>query len=301
MGHLLLGGTLFLTGELTGARDHLEQAISRYEQPAAPPRQQVLYVQDQKSTGLCYLALTLTLLGQPDSGMRAAEHGLAHSQSLGGPHTVNFSLCYLAAVCHIQRRSRQALERATRSLAFAREQGFATWIGVSQVVRGASLVRNGEPEAGCEEIAQGMNAHRAMEAIAYQPFCLSLYAEGLVACGRPDEALEALARGIALSAETGERFYLAEMWRQKGEILAGTGNPAEAKQWLRKAIELSGQQQARLFELRSAVTLCRLLDGQERSRVLREVLEPAYRAFKEGFDTADAVDAKASLGSAAPH
>jgi predicted ATPase len=233
--------------------------------------------------------------------MRAAEHGLAHSQSLGGPHTINFSMCYLAAVCHIQRRSRQALERATRSLAFAREQGFATWIGVSQVVRGASLVRNGEPEAGREEIAQGMNAHRAMEAIAYQPFCLSLYAEGLLACGRPDEALEALARAIALSAETGERFYLAEMWRQKGEILAGTGNPAGAEQWLRKAIELSGQQQARLFELRSAVTLCRLLDGQERSRVLREVLEPAYRAFKEGFDTADLVDAKASLGSTAPH
>jgi tetratricopeptide (TPR) repeat protein len=146
-----------------------------------------------------------------------------------------------------------------------------------------------------------MNAHRAMEAIAYQPFCLSLYAEGLVACGRRDDALEALARGIALSEETGERFYLAEMWRQKGEILAGAGNLAEAEQWLRKAIELSREQQARLFELRSAVTLCRLLDQQGQSGVLRDVLGPAYRAFKEGFDAADVVDAKALLGSTTPH
>lgn len=299
MGHLLLGGTLFLTGELAAAREHLDKALTMYERHAAPQKKQVLYVQDQKSTGLCYLALTLTLLGRPGDGLRAAEQGLAHSRSLGGLHTVNFSLCYLGAVCHIQRRVRLAFEYATESLQFAREQGFATWIGVSQMVRGASRVRNGEPEAGLAEIAAGIDAHQAMEAIAYQPFGLALYAEALAAGGRPDDALAALERGFALSERTGERFYLAEMRRQQGEILARRGDSVGAKQALCNAIEIARQQQAGLFEVRSTASLCRLPDRRHDIdlRTGRETLASTLRAVQEDADAADIADAAIVLES----
>lgn len=293
MGHLLLGGTLLLTGELAPAREHLEQALALYDAHTAPQKKQVLYVQDQKSTGLCYQALTLTLLGLPGNGLRAAEQGLAHSRSLGGLHTVNFSLCYLAAVCHIQRRAHLALQCATESLQFAREQGFATWIGVSLMVRGAFRVRAGELDAGLAEIVAGIDAHRATEAVAYQPFGLALYAEGLAACGRFDEALAALARGFALVERTGERFYLAEMWRQQGEVLARTGDFAGAAQALSDAIEIARQQQAGLFEVRSIASLCRLADAAQQTIDRRgEALTPALSAMQEDSDAADSADAR---------
>ena len=67
MGHLLLGGTQFLCGEFIAAREHLEKALALYdENAAARVARQVLYVQDQKSTGLSYLCLTLAALGYPD-------------------------------------------------------------------------------------------------------------------------------------------------------------------------------------------------------------------------------------------
>jgi class 3 adenylate cyclase/tetratricopeptide (TPR) repeat protein len=295
MGHLLLGGTLFLTGALAAAREHLDEALTLYERHAAPQNKQVLYVQDQKSTGLCYLALTLTLLGRPGDGLRAAEQGLAHSRSLGGLHTVNFSLCYLAAVCHIQRRVHPALQYATESLQFAREQGFATWIGVSQMVRGASRVRNGERDAGLAEIVAGIDAHRAMEAIAYQPFGLALYAEGLADCGRFDDALAALERGFALIERTGERFYLAEMRRQQGEILARTGDMAGAANALRNALEIARQQQAGLFEVRSTASLCRLPEPRPLAidpPAGREAFVSTLRALQEDADAADLADAQ---------
>jgi class 3 adenylate cyclase/tetratricopeptide (TPR) repeat protein len=296
MGHLLLGGTLFLTGELTAARKELEQALAIYEQDKmARHGKQVLYVQEQKSTGLCFLALTLTILGHLDRGLQAAHEGLGHSESLGGPHTINFSLCYLAAVHHIRRGSREALRRATESLELAREQSFATWIGVSQMIRGAALVRTGELAKGLEEIAAGMRAHSQMGAITYQPFGISLFVEGLIAAGRLDEALEALAQALATSERTGERFYLAELWRLKGEILAQQGRRSEAEHSLREAIELSRQQSAKLFELRSGTSLCRLVDGSRREAVLHEVLEPAYKWFEQGIDTPDLEDARALL------
>jgi len=295
MGHLLLGGTLFLTGEFTAARKHLEEALLLYEQEQMSRGKQVLYVQDQKSTGLCYLALTLTTLGYLDSGLRAGETGLSHSQALGGPHTINFSLCYLAALHHFRRDPRGALRRATESLELAREQGFATWIGVSQMIRGEALVSNGEREEGLKEIAAGMNAHSEMEAIAYQAFGISLFVKGLIAEGRLDEALGALAEALAISERTGERFYLAELWRLKGEILARKGSPSEAEHWLREAIELSRRQGAKLFELRSAASLCRLLDGPRKEALLRDVLEPVYKWFAEGVDAPDLEDARALL------
>jgi adenylate cyclase len=299
MGHLLYGGTLFLTAELANARRHLEEALRLYDEERAFRRgRQVLYVQEQKSTGLCYLALTLALLGYPDSGLRAAESGLAHSRSLGGAHTVNFSLCYLAATHCFRRDARAALPCATESLEMAREQGFATWIGVSQMIRGHSLVCSGDLEAGLAEIAAGMSAYRAIEAVTYQPFGLALLAEGLVAVGRLDEALDALAQALALSERTGECFYLAELWRLKGEVLARKGSPHDAEHCLREATRLAREQGARLLELRGAVSLCRLIEGPARERALREVLEPVCRAFDEGLGTADVREARALVAAA---
>lgn len=296
MGHRLLGGTLFLTGEFASARKHLEEALRIYEQDETPYRgTQALYVQDHRSTALCYLALTLTILGYLDSGVRAAENGLSHSRSLGNLHSINFSLCYLAAVHHIRRDSRAALGRATESFELAREQGFATWIGTSQMIRGESLVSNGECEEGLKEITSGMKAHRGIEATTYQPFGISLFVKGLVAAGRLDEALGALAQALAISERTGERFYLAELWRLKGEVLARKGNPQQAEYWFLEAIELSRRQEAKLFELRSAASLCRLLDKPRKETMLRDMLEPVYNWFEEGVDAPDIQEARALL------
>ncbi len=296
MGHLLLGGTLFLKGELATARRHLEEAVSIYEQDNAAGRgKQVLYVQDQKSTGLCYLALTRTIMGDLGGGLRAGESGLAHSRSLGGMHTINFSLCYLAAVHHIGGDPAAALERGTQSLETAREQSFATWIGISQMIRGVSLASSGRREEGLAELRTGMSAHADMEAATYQPFALALLAGGLIAADQPDAALDALGQALIVSETTGERFYAAELLRLKGEVLASTGRLALAEGCLREAIEVSRHQEARLFELRSATSLCRILEGSLKQAVLRDILRPLYDWFGGAVDAPDVKAAGAML------
>ncbi|HTO45530.1 MAG TPA: AAA family ATPase [Burkholderiales bacterium] len=295
MGHRLLGGTLFLTGEFAAAREHLEQALAIYEEDESLYRStQVLYVQDHKSTVLCYLALTLSILGYLDSGLRAAESGLSHSQSLGDLHTINFSLCYLAAVHHIQRDAPRALQRATESLELAREQGFATWVGISQVIRGEALIGMGRGEEGMQEIASGMKAHAGMEATAYQAFGISLFVKALLAANRLDDALGGLARALAISEKTGEHFYVSELLRLKGEILAKQGRLADAEDALRSAVSLARKQGAKLFELRSAAGFCKYL--KKSSDEVREMLAPVYDWFDEGGDATDLKDARALLG-----
>jgi class 3 adenylate cyclase/tetratricopeptide (TPR) repeat protein len=259
MGKLLLGGTLFLQGELPDARVQLDEALRLYQEIGGQRRGgQVLYVQDQKSTALCYLALVQTITGDPHAGIAAAEQGLAHSRSLGGPHAVNFSLCYLAAALHIAGDADAALMGAEQSIDEARERGFATWVGISRVVRGASLIRRGMLDEGIAELARGTEAHALTGAVAYQTFAHALHAEGLAAAGRLAEARSAIEKAISISDANGERFYAAELWRVRGDILASAGDDNGAAQAFRDAMAIARRQHAALFERRSAERLARL-------------------------------------------
>jgi predicted ATPase len=50
-----------------------------------------------------------------------------------------------------------------------------------------------------------------------------------------------------------------------------------------------------MYELRAAMSLSRLWQGQRKREEARELLAPIYTWFTEGFDTADLQDAKALL------
>ena len=100
-------------------------------------------------------------------------------------------------------------------------------------------------------------------------------------------------------AETdGDRWYEAELRRLNGEILL-TGSdpqPAEAEACLRQALDVARSQEAKLWELRTAVTLARLWQTQSKTQDAHDLLAPVYDWFTEGFDTSDVKAAKALLG-----
>jgi tetratricopeptide (TPR) repeat protein len=310
IGHLLLGGTLFLCGHFTKARWHLEEAIRLYEEDSSSRKgKQMLYVQDQKATafraptralvsaGMCYLALGLTMMGHLDAGLAAARAGVRHARAHGAMHAVNFSLLYLAGVHHFRREATEALQYATESLELAREQGFATWRGASQMIRGDALMRLGSIDEGFAEMEAGVNAHSDPDAIAYSTFSISVLVRGLLTTERLDEALEAVEEGLATIEQRGERFCQPELLRLKGEALAMKGQEVESERCLREAIAVATQQEAKLFELRSAVSLCRLVRADSQALVVRQLLEPACAWFAANVVAPDLVEARTLLAA----
>jgi predicted ATPase len=87
------------------------------------------------------------------------------------------------------------------------------------------------------------------------------------------------------------------VYRLKGELLLSRSfeNRSEAESCFQKALEVSRHQQAKSLELRAATSLARLWQSQEKRDEARELLEPVYSWFTEGFDTADLIDAKMLL------
>jgi predicted ATPase len=78
-------------------------------------------------------------------------------------------------------------------------------------------------------------------------------------------------------------------------LLLRQGHDEAAEGLYRKALSIAQEQEAKIWELRAAVSLARLRAAQGRHTQARELLTPVYSWFTEGFDTPDLKEAKTLL------
>jgi predicted ATPase len=100
---------------------------------------------------------------------------------------------------------------------------------------------------------------------------------------------------LQIAETTGERWLEAELYRRKGDLLLRRRQAESAEGLLCKSLSIAREQEAKLWELRAAVSLARLWSEQGRRVEARELLAPVYGWFTEGFGTPDLKDARALL------
>jgi predicted ATPase len=86
-----------------------------------------------------------------------------------------------------------------------------------------------------------------------------------------------------------------ETLRIRGELRLKQGDRQLAEADFRDSIAMARNMGAKAWELRTTMSLARLLDGEGRRNEARAMLDEIYGWFTEGFDTADLKDAKALL------
>jgi predicted ATPase len=106
-----------------------------------------------------------------------------------------------------------------------------------------------------------------------------------------------LTEALSLIDRTQECWFEAELHRLRAEaLLVGSpGDPAEAEASLLRALAVAQEQDTKFWELRAATSLARLWRDQGKREEARELLDPVYDWFTEGFDTLDLKEAKALL------
>jgi predicted ATPase len=124
---------------------------------------------------------------------------------------------------------------------------------------------------------------------------IALLANACRIAGQVEEAFSLLNNALQIAARIGERWFAAELYRQKGELILRQSHWAAAEELFRQALNIAREQEAKLWELRAAVSLARLFGERGRRSEAYDCLAPVYGWFTEGFCTPDLERAKALL------
>jgi predicted ATPase len=293
--HSYLGFILFCLGEYTTALGHLEQVIAFYN-PEKHHRSFVsLRGSDVGLTALAYAACCLWCLGYPDQAASRSQKALALARALDHPYSLADILCFAGCFFNAMRRDAEALNDYAEELKRLANDKLQSWLVMGLWQRGEALAMLGHLEDGITQLREGLALQQSGVERCYQSGCLRSLAEAQAKAGQPEEGLTTLAEALAFVEETGERHGEAELYRLKGELLLAQGDEAEAEASLHPAIEVARRQQAKSWELRATITLCRLWQRQGKKAEAHQMLAEIYNWFTEGFDTSDLIEAKVLL------
>jgi predicted ATPase len=180
-------------------------------------------------------------------------------------------------------------------LSVAIEQGFPLFRAVATNFRGWVKAENGDVGEGISLMRGGSAAFRATGAQVWTPHLLVLLARAYESLGEVEDAVTQLDDALQIVERTGERWLMGELFRHKGQLVLRQGHSESAEDLYLKALNITQEQEAKLWELRAALSLARLRRDQGRCAEARDVLAPVYGWFTEGFDTPDLKEAKALL------
>ena len=187
-------------------------------------------------------------------------------------------------------------QRADGLVAVATDQGFPFYRATGAIFRGWVKAKNADVTEGLSLLHAGSSAYCATGATAWMPLYIALLAGACEIAGQIEEGAARLDQALQLVERTGERWFAAELDRQRGRLLLRQGHPEAAEELYRKALGIAREQEAKLWQLRAAVSLARLWCDQGRNAAARGLLAPIYGWFTEGFATPDLKDARELLG-----
>jgi predicted ATPase len=252
--------------------------------------------QDPQLGALINLSRALSCLGHLDQGRIRRDEALVKARQRAHAHTLALVLATAwDRDASVQSEPALLLERAEELQTHCAEHGFPYFAAVASVYRGSALSALGSADEGLALLTEGLVAYRATGALVLVPHFLRLLADCYRRAGQPKEGLNYLDEAAALIEATQVRYQEAEMHRLRGEFLIAVGDPVAAEASFRQAIAVARRQSAKLWELRTAMSLARLRRDEGERAEARDLLAPIYDWFTEGFDTPVLQEAKALL------
>lgn len=316
--HRALGATLYYLGELKMAHAHVEAGIACYDPHQHPVHAFFHYLADPGMTLRSYAAPLLWCLGYPEQAVAKLQAAQRMGEERPHPFSQVVSL-HFGALLYQQRRDVEKVNTyATELVAICKEHGFSVWEPTGKIMKGWALQQNsnGTHEEGIALIQEGIAEWESNRSRVLRPVYLGMLAHACGQAGKIQDGLQAVEKALAAGTESGERTNEAELYRLKGELLlkseeivsTTTANTSvktieknscaserEAEKCFQKALTIAQHQEAKLWELRTAVSLSKLMITQNRHDAAYALLRPIYEWFTEGFETVDLVEARDML------
>ena len=250
--HFGLGFRAWLLGDLTQAAAELAE-VERLCDDDILAYGDVFPWYDPGVISLAISGLVRWLAGDEDDGRQRLEDAIAAARRSGHPFKLAMILYYDAIRSIMANDSEGALRRSEEFGTLADTHGLDEMILVATAVRGWARACDGDASGALDDVRRSCLLRSVTGMKLLTPLLLALLADVCRRAGRRDEASAALDEALAIAAESGERFYEAELQRVRGEVFAEQGSdqlPA-ARECFRLAASTARAQGAVPFERRA--------------------------------------------------
>jgi predicted ATPase len=244
---------------------------------------------------LTALARARWISGFPDQALAVAQQAV--NEAADDRLMACISLVYAPAVfiwCGDEQRAQELIERL---ITYATRYALTSFVGTGLGLKGEFLVKSGDAATGVTLLRRALDiSNEEHHNIQVMSFTTAL-AAGLAALGQYGAALTAIDGAITLVTQNGNSFDFPEMLRIKGDILAAMpqSDGLEAEAWLLRSLNQARSQADLSWELRTAMSLAKLMSEQGRLKQGRILLADVYGRFSEGFATADLQEARRQM------
>jgi class 3 adenylate cyclase/tetratricopeptide (TPR) repeat protein len=296
----LLADAHYIAGNLSGSCGSPREAVSHFEQASVHAGRTDRWF---TLSGIPYTtaiasnqALSLHVLGRVMEALKLSEEAARHARELKQAFSLAVALALGGLLYRLRRDPSSVLLRAEETIGLCEENGFPEFLFHGRFLHGWSLTQLGQPEHGIDEMEAAIAGFAQTRQVIYQYMAAPL-AQSYATVGLVEKGLTKLDEVLTHIRRTGGTVEESELLRLKGELLLtrDSGGTEQAEPCFRAALEVARAQEAKWWELRSIVSLARLLRDTHRCDEARTILGEIYNWFTEGFDLADLKEAKALL------
>jgi predicted ATPase len=280
-------------GEALALADAAVAAMQVFPLPPAPPDGRPALWADPSVMLHCQHGAVSFAAGRVAQAATAVDAALRIARELRHPFNQASACTFAALFEDTTGRWDAAIAVAREAIETARAYDFPFWRGVAQIVCGHAMACRGEVAGGLALLDEGIALWRGTGARLATSNHLNLLAEARTIAGDAGGARAALDESTTHAERTGERVFLSETHRLRAELLHAAGDVDGACALLRSSIDVAREQVARLWELRSTVTLHRLRPSAD----TRRQLDTLSRAFDGEPATRDVAAARAALAA----
>ena len=296
IGHRLMGISLMYTGAIAEGQAHYDRVIALYD-PAKHRPLATRFGQDVRVAVLIWRAWAMWLLGYPEAALSDADDALKDARELGHAATLMFALGVTSITRVWCGDFGTANLQVAEEIALADEKGALFWKAAAMMHHSVVLASTDKASNAIQMLTSAIAAWRSTGTTMWMPLFLSYLALAHAKLGQFNDAWRFIDEAMTAIETTKEKWCEAEAHRTAGEValLSPERDATKAEAYFERALAVARQQQAKSWELRTAMRMARLWRDQGKVQQARELLAPVYGWFTEGFDTRDMKEAKALL------
>lgn len=274
-------------GRFTEANKQFEEIIATHDP------EQLLHLQESQGSNYAAHALAwqshgLWCLGYPEQALKRGRDAIKLVETLNQPFNQALVTAYLALLQQLCGDRTVAREHAELAYALGNKYQAPYYRAWSNILMNYALALEQPNEECIARLDRSITEFKAMGARLRLPYFLALLAQVYAEAGRTTEAMASIDEGLAEARAHNERWWDAELHRQRGELLLMSGaDEADAEAAFQRALHIARSQQAKSLELLAAVSLAQLWIKQDRTSDAKKQLRNVYDSFTEGFQTRD--------------